>query len=89
MERAVELFGEAAVKFAVDLKPKYDTWNGFGVEGYTMMYLTYTGAKYAAGYNNVKEFEECMRRKTNHQGNVVAFRPRKKTEEKGKKGKIV
>lgn len=89
MERAVELFGEAAVKFAVDLRPKHDTWNGFVVGDYTMMYLTYNGAKFAAGYNNVKEFEECIRRKANRQYNVVAFRPRMKTEEKGKKGRIV
>ncbi len=56
--RVVELFGKAAVDFAVSLRDNQRNYNGYGVRDYTAHYLTYTGFQVAATYANVREVEK-------------------------------
>ena len=55
--RAVQLFGEEAVAFAM----KTSGGNGYGIGDFTAMYLTERGVHIAATYLNVKEIEQEMR----------------------------
>jgi len=50
-DRAKELFGEDAVKFAVRMGGQ----NGCGIGDYTAMYLTYKGFLAAVSYHNVEQ----------------------------------
>jgi len=54
--RAAALFGEDAVEHAECLGGKYS--NGYGVGGYTLMYLTFLGFQAAATFCNVQQLRE-------------------------------
>ncbi len=56
--RAVKLFGEAAVDFAVSLRDNRGNHNKYGVKDYSAHYLTYKGFQVAATYANVREVQK-------------------------------
>ncbi len=55
--RAVELFGEEAVDFVMDMNCRNGYYNGYGIGNYTVRYLTYKGFQAAATYVNIREIE--------------------------------
>lgn len=52
--RATALFGQDAVNYA----KRMNHWNGYGVGGFTLGYLTYRGVLDAASYCNVQQLRE-------------------------------
>ncbi len=55
--RAAVLFGERAVEHAQRL-PAGQYSNGYGAEGYTLMYLTFRGFQAAASFYNVQQLRK-------------------------------
>ncbi len=62
--RVVELFGEAAMDFAVSLRDNRGNHSEYGVRDYSTPYLTYKGFRVAATYANVREVETRESAKT-------------------------
>lgn len=74
--RAIELFGEKAVNWANDLTKGWT--NGFGIGGYTVLYLNFSGFKQAATYANVEE----IRKNQKKEGNLIIMNKPKVNEKR-------